>query len=223
MTNNEEEVYKAPDAELERYGEFLLSGEITTESATRLSQAVMRVAHGWKEMAQKPPVVLTIFSTGGSLDAGFHLAATLMRLREMGLEVHTRMQGGVYSTAFVLAQFGTHRLMDSAAIAHIHTIQYAAGGMRPDTVIFEDEADRVAKRKQIMAEVLAYRNTRSAPYNQPDFWIERFMQGREHHLTAQECLEMGLVDEVVGDLGLLNPFQGRLLAPVESQKDEPAA
>lgn len=66
----------AADIELERYGEFLLSGEITQESAVKLSQALLRFAHTQREEARKLPVVLTLFSVGGNLDAGFHLLFT---------------------------------------------------------------------------------------------------------------------------------------------------
>lgn len=192
------------DVELEQYGEFLLSGEITPESAVKLSQGLLRFGYTNRDNVPRPPVALTLFSVGGSLDAGFHIGATLMRLREMGFEVHTRIQGGAYSTAFLLAQFGTHRQIDSSAMAHIHTIQFTAD-KQAETLLFEDQADRVAKRKQIMAETLARRNTLGEPYNRSGYWIENFMQGREHHFTAWQCLNMGLVDEVVGDIDLLNP------------------
>jgi ATP-dependent protease ClpP protease subunit len=217
MNKTENEIKQPPDMELERQGEFLLSGEITSENAARLSQSLLRLGYAWKDLAERPPIVLTLFSVGGILDAGFHLGATLMRLREMGFEVHTRIQGGAYSTAFLLAQYGTRRQMDSAAIAHIHTIQYTGGSMRADTLVFEDEADRIAKRKQIMAEVFAYRNSAGAPYNEPEFWMQNFLQGREHHLTAQECLEFGLVDEITGDLRSLRPGERAGLKVVEEQ------
>src|ERR671932_754747 len=139
MNNTQHDVTLSAEVELERYGEFLLSGEITPESAVKLSQALLRYAHTHLDMVAKQPVVLTLFSVGGNLDAGFHIAATLVRLREMGFEVHTRIQGGVYSTAFIISQFGTHRQMDETAIAHIHTIQIAVE-RQAETIIFEDHA-----------------------------------------------------------------------------------
>ena len=222
MSENASESRLPAPTELEGHGEFLLSGEITPESAVKLSQALLRYAYATKDIAQKPPVVLTLFSVGGNLDAGFHIAATLMRLREMGFEVHTRVQGGVYSTAFILAQFGTHRQMDSTAIAHIHTIQFTVE-RQAETIIFEDHADRIAKRKQTMAETLALRNTGGEPYNRPEYWIEHFMQGREHHLTARQCLDMGLIDEIVGGLESLNPFPKRVVTPLERVNGHSAA
>src|SRR4051812_9020918 len=99
MSDNRQETSQQADIELERQGEFLVSGEITQESAVRLSQSLLRYAYTWKDITEKPPVVLTLFSVGGNLDAGFHVAATIMRLREMGFEVYTRVQGGAYSTA----------------------------------------------------------------------------------------------------------------------------
>lgn len=210
------------DAELEQYGEFLLSGDITPESAVKLSQSLLRFAYAQRGAVPRPPVVLTLFSVGGSLDGGFHIAATLMRLREMGFEIYTRIQGGVYSTAFLIAQFGTHRQMDSSAMAHIHTIQFTAD-KQAETLLFEDQADRVAKRKQIMAETLARRNTMGEPYNKPGYWIEHFMQGREHHFTAWQCLNMGLVDEVVGDIDLLNPSPVVNVTAIELVSEHSAA
>ena len=222
MNRIQHEALPPAEIELEQYGEFLLSGEITPESAVTLSQGLLRYAYAQREAVQRAPVVLTLFSVGGNLDAGFHIAGTLMRLRQMGFEVYTRIQGGVYSTAFIVAQFGTHRQMDSSAMAHIHTIQFTVE-RQAETIIFEDHADRIAKRKQIMAETLAGRNTRGEPYNRPGYWIEHFMQGREHHLTAQQCLDMGLVDEIVGELELLNPQPRVLIAPVELVSETSAA
>lgn len=210
------------ESELEQYGEFILWGEITPESAVKLSQSLLRFAYANREASHKPLVVLTLFSVGGNLDGGFHIAATIMRLREMGFEVHTRIQGAVYSTAFILAQFGAHRQMDKSAMAHIHTIQFAAD-RQAETIVFEDHADRIAKRKQIMAEALANRNTRGEPYNRPSYWIEHFMQGREHHLTSQQCLEMGLVDVIVGELGVMTPSLEMLMAPIELVSENSAA
>lgn len=222
MTTAKNELPCPPDTELERYGEFLLSGEITPESAVKLAQSILRFAYAHRELTDKPPLTLTLFSVGGNLDAGFHIAATLMRVREMGFEIYTRIQGGVYSTATIISQFATHRQMDSTAIAHIHTIQFTVE-RQAETIIFEDHADRVAKRKQIMADAFARRNTRGEPYNTPEFWIDRFLQGREHHLTAQQCLELGVVDEIVGDMELLLPEPVMVLAPLERVSEHSAA
>lgn len=49
------------------------------------------------------------------------------------------------------------------------------------------------------------------------------MQGREHHLTARQCLEMGLVDEIVGELDLLTPYPKNLLASIEGVGSHSAA
>ncbi len=85
MNATQHETRPPTDVELEYYGEFILSGEITPESAVKLSQSMLRYAYTQRDIAQKPPVVLTLFSVGGNLDGGFHIAASLMRLREMGL------------------------------------------------------------------------------------------------------------------------------------------
>jgi ATP-dependent protease ClpP protease subunit len=187
--------------EAEKYGEFILSGEVEQDGVVALGDAMLSLGHTWKAEGKQNPIRLTIYSHGGACDAGFHLGATLLRLRDMGFEVITHISGGAYSMGFTIAQFGTRRLIEATAKAHIHTIQ-ASYGMAPEA-FHTDSTRKIEILKAQIAGVIAARNT--AGKNDAQFWADNYFNGRDFYLSPEECLELGLVDEIVGGFNTLRP------------------
>ena len=179
---------------LEAAGEFYLSDDIDMDVVTRLAQAILQKVQDSKALEKKPDIILNIGSYGGGVDATLYLGAVLRRAVAAGHAVVTRVQGAACSGAFVLAQFGTRRLMDAFARAHMHTVQVGIG-YKPDVVVFEDLAAANKRMRETLAGIFAVRNT--AGHTTAEYWLT-FFDGREHYFTAAEALERGLVDEIVG-------------------------
>jgi ATP-dependent protease ClpP protease subunit len=188
-------------AELQTYNELYLLVKVTDESAARLGAALMKKALDNRLLAEKPYFILNLFCYGGSASAGFYLYGVLWRIRQMGFQIVTRIQGGAFSMAGILAQAGTTREMDAAAIFHIHTLQCIQWERKPDVIAYGDEAERVSKLKTTIARIFSTRNT--AGYTDDSYWIATFLQGREHYFTAEEALQAGLIDVIVGNTQLV--------------------
>lgn len=202
LTEIQKEFLEKPRLELEGQAEFFLTGPFTRQSCTELGERMLRRAYSFLNAQTRPTFQLTIYSSGGDLWACMYLASIIMRIRGMGYEVYTYVAGNAYSAGFILAQFGTHRIIDETATAHIHTIQMAHG-YQPDVVIYRDYADLNTIDRVIIARIFANRNSKL--YTNPEWWIHRYMDGREHFISAHQALDLGLVDEIAYSIGALRP------------------
>jgi ATP-dependent protease ClpP protease subunit len=185
----------------EKYGEYTLSGEINQERCTALADTMIAQALDWKGEGKQGTFRLTIYTLGGSCDAGFHLGASLLRIRNMGFPVETCVSGGAYSMGFIVAQFGTHRFMEATAKAHIHTVQ--SSYVKQPEAYLEDDVAGTQQTKNTVAQVFASRNT--AGYDSPQFWKDTYLNGRDYYFTAERALELGLIDEIIGGFDTLRP------------------
>jgi ATP-dependent protease ClpP protease subunit len=178
---------------LEQACEFFLSGDVNKNNCDSIATSMLKMAYIKRKKAKKPTFVLNINSTGGSVSDGYMLAGTIQRVKAQGFEVHTRVCGIAASMGFILAQFGSKRIMDALATAHIHDVQAYGGG---DTGYHEDFTKFRMQLRNYTAKVFASRN--SAGYNDPEWWLNNFLDRKNHYLTAQEALDLGLIDEIVG-------------------------
>jgi ATP-dependent protease ClpP protease subunit len=188
---------------LEQACEFFLYTDVNRSSTEGLIASMLKMAHLNRRKGRKPTFVLNINSQGGEVPSGLALAGVIQQIRSQGFKVHTRIHGMAASMAFILAQFGDVRQIDALATAHIHDIQSFNGG---NTSEREDFGILLRVWRRRMAEIYAARNTKG--YTDPEYWIDTFMNHKDHYLTPQQALELGMVDEVVGGLPYVAPEGG---------------
>lgn len=140
----------------------------------------------WARMgAEEITVVFT--SPGGSVFDGLALFDYIRHLRDSGIVVDTETMGWAASMGAVLLQAGTTRRMGRNAWVMIHE---PSAGMRGKASAFKDEADLMARLAEQTWTILSERSTLS-----PED-IKTHCERRDWWLSADECMELGLVDQL---------------------------
>lgn len=181
--------FAARRAELDKQGAYFLC-DINDEEAERFSKAMLLMA---SERQGFPNARLNIFinSGGGSVGAGFAAMEMVYKVkREYGVKINTIITGYAYSMGAVVFQAGDHRTMGYFSTMMLHSSTWIVSG--EDQRIFKDYEKLSTHYQTIIGELFARRTGKHTPA-----WWRRFIySGRERFLSAQECLKLGLVDEV---------------------------
>lgn len=193
----EDEKIKDNSEYLERCGEFFMTGMFKDDNCSRLAQAMLAQAMAQQSKRKKRPFTLTVNSPGGIYDSGVMLAGTINRIKAMGIPVTIRVTGEACSMGSILLQYGTQRICDSESQIMVHDV---TTGMYGQNARIEDYNRNFQNTRQAVARIYASRNT--AGHTDPQWWIDNYLNGREHFLTAEQALELGLIDLV--ELGV--PF-----------------
>jgi ATP-dependent protease ClpP protease subunit len=110
------------------------------------------------------------------------------RVHRVTVNVH--VTGAAYSMGAVLTQAADHRSMGSLSTMMLHSSQWMLSG--EDEKIFRDYQKLAEHYQNVTSQIFAHRTGR-----QDARWWRRFIySGRDRFLGADECLELGLVDEV---------------------------
>ncbi|MDQ6694579.1 MAG: ATP-dependent Clp protease proteolytic subunit [Chloroflexota bacterium] len=181
----------ARQRELETNGSYFL-GDITEATAEKFSQSITAMAVD-REGQRDKPITIYINSGGGSVGSGLAMMEMIYRVREMyGVTVNTVVSGYAYSMGAIVFQAGDKRLMGSFSTLMLHSPKWFLSGS--DQQIFSDYAILAKHYKNLVCNLFAQRTgTHDA------LWWENFVySGRDRFLTAQECCELGLADEIYG-------------------------
>lgn len=181
--------YAARRAALDRHGAYFLC-DVTDEEAERFSKAVLLMG---SERQGYPNAKLTIYinSGGGSVGAGFAMMEMMYKVkRDYGVKIHTLITGYAYSMGAVVFQAGDYRSMGHFSTMLLHSSTWIVSG--EDQRIFKDYEKLSIHYQTIIGELFARRTGKYSPA----WWRKFIYSGRERFLSAQECLKMGLVDEV---------------------------
>jgi ATP-dependent Clp protease protease subunit len=182
--------YAARRAELDARGIYFLR-DITDEQAEYFGKALMLMA-AEREGRQDRPITVYVNSGGGSVGAGMAIMEMIYRARrEYRVRVHTCVTGYAYSMGAVIVQAGDHRTMGRLSTMMLHGVSWMLAG--EEDKIFRDYQKLASHYQQTIGEIFARRTGRHDAR-----WWQRFIySGRDRFLTADECLALGLVDEVV--------------------------
>ena len=128
-------------------------------------------------------------SPGGSIIDGFELFDFIQDLRTSGHKIITGSLGMAASMAGILLQAGDHRWIGHQCWLMIHRAAFGAIGK---TYEIEDEVKLVKRIEGRIVDIFTKRSklTRlkiKRNWDRKDWWID-----------ADECLTMGLVDEIRG-------------------------
>jgi ATP-dependent Clp endopeptidase proteolytic subunit ClpP len=149
-------------------------------------QACMSKLTQWHRMSPECDIELVFSSPGGSIIDGFELFDFIQDLRRTH-KVTTGSLGMAASMAGILLQAGTHRWIGHQAWMMIHRAAFGAIGK---TYEVEDEVKLVKRIEERCVDIFVSRSHLSKQkikrnWDRKDWWID-----------ADECLEIGLVDEI---------------------------
>jgi ATP-dependent Clp endopeptidase proteolytic subunit ClpP len=152
-------------------------------------EACMSKLTQWHRQDPKCDMEIVFSSPGGSIIDGFELFDFIQELRGRGHKMTTGSLGMAASMAGILLMAGDVRWMGHQAWVMIHRAAFGAIGK---TFEIEDEVKYV---KRIEERCLGIFTSRSKLTKQK---IKRNWDRKDWWIDADECLAMGLVDEIRG-------------------------
>lgn len=166
---------------------YRFDGDVSKSSVSRCMTKLTE----WSRLDPECGMEIVFSSPGGGIISGFELFDFIQNLRERGHEITTGSLGYAASMAGVLLQAGDIRWIGHQSWMMIHRAAFGAIGK---TFEIEDEVKLVKRIEYRILDVFVSRSKLSRMkiqrnWNRKDWWI-----------TADECLEIGLVDEVRGIL-----------------------
>jgi ATP-dependent Clp protease protease subunit len=148
----------------------------------------------WKRQS-KEPIEIIFNSPGGDVTSGLALFDYLLAMRREGIKLTTTAMGMAASMAGILLQAGDVRRMGKEAWVLIHEASFTTGGS------FGDVEDRVKWIERIQDRILDMFAERSLASKAPKPLTKQQFRRRWHRkdwwLSSDECLEHGIVDELV--------------------------
>jgi ATP-dependent Clp protease, protease subunit len=177
---------------LDRLATYFI-GDLTTEEAENFSKTMWIIAQSRIDIVRPEDKAITVFinSNGGDVSAGFAVMEMIYRLRrEYQIPVTMIVTGVAYSMAAVVLQAASHRVMGELSTLMLHSPSWVLSGK--DAQIFQDYERLADNYKQMLGRIFA----RRTHYKDAAWWVDFIYSERDRFLTAKECLELGLVDEV---------------------------
>lgn len=135
-------------------------------------------------------------SPGGTIFDGFELFDTIQDLRKHGHHITTGTYGMAASMAGVLLQAGDHRWCSQSSWVMIHRAAFGALGQTHD---IEDQVKFVRRLEARIIDIYVQR-AEAAGGTLTSAKIKRNWDRRDWWLTAEECLELGIIDEIRGGM-----------------------
>tara|TARA_Y100000593_G_scaffold95087_1_gene199429 strand:+ start:37802 stop:38551 length:750 start_codon:yes stop_codon:yes gene_type:complete len=166
---------------------YRFDGEVSKQSVNRCITKLTE----WSRLDPKCDMEVVFSSPGGGIISGFELFDFMQDLRGRGHKITTGSLGYAASMAGILLQAGDVRWIGHQSWMMIHRAAFGAIGK---TFEVEDEVKLVKRIEHRILDVFVSRSNLSKTkiqrnWNRKDWWI-----------TADECIEMGLVDELRGVL-----------------------
>ena len=167
----------------ERNQLYRFSKEVSHSSV----RSCMSTLTGWHRRDDKSDIEIIFSYPGGSIIDGFELFDFLQVLRNKVHKVTTGSLGMAASMAGILLQAGDVRWIGHQSWMMIHRAAFGAIGK---TYEVEDEVRLVKRIEERIVDIFT---SRSKLTNQK---IKRNWDRKDWWIDADECLKMGLVDEV---------------------------
>lgn len=181
--------YAEQRAELERYGVYFLR-DIDDREAEFFAKSILLMASHLKGYPGRR-ITVYINSGGGSVGAGFAIMEMMYKVkRDFGVPVDTVILGYAYSMGAIISQAGDKRSMGVFSTMMLHGGTWAIVG--EDQKVFADYQKLSLLYKQKVGELFHKRTG----LHSPTWWTRYIYSGRDRFLSAQECLELRLVDEI---------------------------
>jgi ATP-dependent protease ClpP protease subunit len=138
------------------------------------------------------PISIYINSGGGSVGDGLAMMEMINRMRRrFDVRIDTAVLGYAYSMGAIVSQAGDHRSMGRFGTLMLHSTQWILSG--EDERIFRDYQALSEHYQHTVADLFAHRTR----YRDSAWWRRFIWSGRERFLGPDECLALGLVDEIL--------------------------
>ena len=177
--------FRKKQAEDEQNRLYRYDGEISKPSV----QKCMRKLTEWSRLDPKCDMEIVFSSPGGEIISGFELFDFIQELRCTGHKITTGSLGYAASMAGILLQAGDVRWIGHQSWMMIHRAAFGAYGK---TFEIEDEVRFVRRIEERILKIFAFRSRLSVRK------IKRNWDRKDWWISADECVEMGLVDEIRG-------------------------
>lgn len=179
------EKFDREKAEDERNLLYRFTGDVSANSVTRC----MKKLTEWSRVSPGCDMEIVFSSPGGSIIDGFELFDFIQELRSRGHKITTGSLGMAASMAGILLMAGDQRWIGHQCWMMIHRAAFGAIGK---TYEVEDEVKLVKRIEERCLDIFVSRSKLSKlkikrNWDRKDWWID-----------ADECLELGLVDEIKG-------------------------
>lgn len=164
---------------------YRFDGDVSKTSVLRC----MRKLTEWSRLSPKCDMEIVFSSPGGSIIDGFELFDFIQELRSRGHKIITGSLGMAASMAGILLMAGDVRWIGHQCWMMIHRAAFGAIGK---TYEVEDEVRLVKRIEERCLDIFVARSKLTKQkikrnWDRKDWWID-----------ADECLELGLVDEIRG-------------------------
>jgi ATP-dependent Clp protease protease subunit len=131
-----------------------------------------------------PTIKLHLNTYGGSIFAAF---STVDTIRKLKTKVHTYIDGSVASAGTLISAIGSKRYMGQHAHLLIHQLSSGVYGKFSE---MEDEIFNCTNLMKLLKDF--YKKNTKLPMKKLDELLKR-----DIWLNAEECLEFGIVDEII--------------------------
>ena len=164
---------------------YRFDGEVSKSSVQR---CIKRLTE-WSRLDPKCDMEIVLSSPGGEIISGFELFDFMQGLREKGHKLTTGSLGYAASMAGILLQAGDVRWIGHQSWMMIHRAAFGAYGK---TFEIEDEVRFVRRIEERILDIFHLRS------NLTKNKIKRNWDRKDWWISADECVDWGLVDEVRG-------------------------
>ncbi len=181
--------YTARREELDRQGAYFL-GDVNQEEAERFCKALLMMGTE-RQGGVGNDITVYVNSGGGSFGAGIAMIEMMNKVRrDYGVRIDTVVTGYAYSMGAIIFQAGDRRRMGAYSTLMLHGGTWVLSG--EDEKIFKDYQKLAEHNQKIVSSMFAKRTGK----HDAKWWRRYIYSGHDKFLSAQECMALGLVDEI---------------------------
>ena len=185
-----EDEEKRKNSDAENYV-YRFNGSVEKASVTKCRQKLTSWMRKHSGDRSKHTLEIVFSSPGGEIISGFELFDFIQDLRSRGYKITTGSLGYAASMAGILLQAGEKRWIGHQSWMMIHRAAFLAVGK---TFEVEDEVEFIKRVEDRILDIFVARSTLTKQK------IKRTWDRKDWWLSSDECLELGLVDEIRGKL-----------------------
>lgn len=163
----------------------MLHGDVNEHSIANVINQLLQLA-----AASKKPIYLVVSTYGGSIDEMFSLYDTI---KFLPCPVHTIGLGKVMSAGVLLLSSGSKgkRMIGRAARVMMHPV---SGGVIGNVFEILNESKEAQRLHNLMIDMMLKETKMTRDQ------LDNIMKvGYDFYLTAEQAIELGIVDKIIGD------------------------
>lgn len=180
--------YGVERRELRKQNIIMLADEIFAEVSSDVAEDILLLADNGKD------IKLIISSPGGEVDNGLVIIDAISYAQAKGVRVIGDVWGMAASMAATILQYTDERIISK----HGWLMNHGAQGITIGD-IKDAKAELIFKQgvMEQFAKQYAMRNTsQDEKYKSVEYWQKKFEEKTPDFITAQQALQMGLVDKI---------------------------